>query len=185
MPLPQTALRVAVWGVKRLARWVMFTPHILTITLPCPEFLLLVRDREAHHKLKALVVGLSMYRAEFEVSQLLGSIAAELVVVAHDKSQDVSYLGVDDLAPTVIKHVEVEINLPHQMLKGPKSVDEAHAMRVYFDGRCVNKLGAGGMIAFNHHGEKCKYMVRPGTLAKLPILTIRLRLSHCSGHCSG
>ena len=67
--LPEVALRVAYWGVKRLSRWVMFSPHPLTIILPNPECVLLIRDREVHHKMIALIIGLDMYKAEYEVSK--------------------------------------------------------------------------------------------------------------------
>ena len=80
--LPEAALKVASWGVKRLSRWVMFSPHPLTISLPNAECLLLVRDKEIHHKLKALVIGLHMYRAEFEASKSPGSIVTDLLLVA-------------------------------------------------------------------------------------------------------
>jgi hypothetical protein len=49
--------------------------------------------------------------------------------------------------------MDTEIKLPRQTLRGPKAVDEGRAMKVYFDGRCVNKKGAGGMIAFDHKGQ--------------------------------
>ena len=67
--LPEVALRVASWRVKRLSRWVMFSPHPLTIILPNPECVLLICDREVHHKMKALIIGLDMYKAEYEVSK--------------------------------------------------------------------------------------------------------------------
>jgi hypothetical protein len=80
--LPEAALKIASWGVKRLSRWVMFSLHQLAISLPNAECLLLVHDKEIHHKLKALVIGLHMYRAEFEASKSPGSIATELPQVA-------------------------------------------------------------------------------------------------------
>ena len=39
----------------------MFSPHPLTIALPSPDCLILVKDREVHHKIKALTIGLDMY----------------------------------------------------------------------------------------------------------------------------
>ncbi len=60
--LPETALKLAYWGVKRLARWIMFSNHPLTIVLPNKECVLIVKDREVHHKVKALIIGLDMYR---------------------------------------------------------------------------------------------------------------------------
>jgi hypothetical protein len=152
--LPEAALKVASWGVKRLSRWVMFSPHPLTISLPSPECLLLVRDREVHHKLKALVVGLSMYRAEFEIAKNPGTIAAELLQVAQSRPAGNEHRGVADLAHEPIAHVDVEIKLPRQTMRGPKPVDEARALKVHFDGRCVGRKGAGGMIAFDHLGNQ-------------------------------
>jgi hypothetical protein len=95
--LPEVALKVASWGVKRLSRWVMFSPHPLTIILPNPECVLLIRDREVHHKIKALTIGLSMYRAEYEVSKFSGSLAEELVKVAQNISKDDKHRGIADL----------------------------------------------------------------------------------------
>ena len=152
--LPEAALRMASWGVKRLSRWVMFSPHPLIISLPSPECLLLVRDREVHHKLKAIVVGLSMYRAEFEVAKSPGTIAAELLEVARSKPSEDNHRGIADLAHEAVQHVDVEIKLPRQTMQGPKPIDEAGALRVYFDGRCVKKKGAGGMVAFDQHGQQ-------------------------------
>jgi hypothetical protein len=60
----------------------MYSPHPLTIILPNSECVLLIRDKEVHHKIKALTIGLSMYRAEYEVSKFSGSLAGELVKVA-------------------------------------------------------------------------------------------------------
>jgi hypothetical protein len=110
--LPEVALRVASWGVKRLSRWVMFSPHPLTIVLPNPECVLLIRDREVHHKIKALTIGLSMYRAEYEVSKFSGSLAEELVKVASNISKDDNHRGIADLTAQEIKHEDVEIKLP-------------------------------------------------------------------------
>jgi hypothetical protein len=67
---------------------------------------------------------------------------------------DEDHRGVADLAPNALVHVDVEIKLPRQTMKGPKPVNEDKAMKVYFDGRCVNKKGAGGMIAFDHLGKQ-------------------------------
>jgi hypothetical protein len=110
--LPEVALKVASWGVKRLSRWVMFSPHPLTIVLPNPECVLLIRDREVHHKIKALTIGLSMYRAEYEVSKFSGSLAEELVKVASNISKDDNHRGIADLTAQEIKHEDVEIKLP-------------------------------------------------------------------------
>ncbi len=73
--------------------------------------------------------------------------------MARDSSNDVSHRGVAALEPPVIQHMDTEIKLPRQTLRGPKAVDEERAMKVYFDGRCVNKKGAGGMIAFDYKGQ--------------------------------
>lgn len=110
--LPEVALKVASWGVKRLSRWVMFSPHPLTIILPNPECVLLIRDREVHHKIKALTIGLSMYQAEYEVSKFSGSIAAELIEVARDTSRDEAHRGIADLTPQELEHTDVEIKIP-------------------------------------------------------------------------
>lgn len=88
------------------------------------------------------------------MSRFSGSIAAELVRVARDTTADVSHRGVADLEPPVIQHMDTEIKLPRQTLRGPKPVDEGRAMKIYFDGRCVKKKGAGGMIVFNHEGQQ-------------------------------
>jgi hypothetical protein len=110
--LPEIALRIASWGVKRLSRWVMFSPHPLTIVLPNSECILLIRDKDVHHKIKALIIGLSMYRAEYEVSKLSGTIAAELIEVARDTTGDGIHRGIADLVPQQVEHVDVEIKLP-------------------------------------------------------------------------
>jgi hypothetical protein len=110
--LPEVALRVASWGVKRLSRWVMFSSHPLTIVLPNPECVLLIRDREVHHKIKALTIGLGMYRAEYEVSKFSGSLAEELIKVASNISKDDNHRGIADLAAREIEHEDVEIKLP-------------------------------------------------------------------------
>jgi hypothetical protein len=90
----------------------MFSPHPLTIVLPNPECVLLIRDREVHHKIKALTIGLSMYRAEYEVSKFSGSLAEELVKVASNISKDDNHRGIADLTAQEIKHEDVEIKLP-------------------------------------------------------------------------
>jgi hypothetical protein len=95
-----------------------------------------------------------MYRAEFEIAKNPGTIAAELLQVAQSRPAGNEHRGVADLAHETIAHVDVEIKLPRQTMRGPKPVDEARALKVHFDGRCVGRKGAGGMIAFDHLGNQ-------------------------------
>ncbi len=90
----------------------MFSPHPLTIILPNPECVLLIRDREVHHKIKALTIGLSMYRAEYKVSKFSGSLAGEIVKVAENITKDDKHRGITDMTEEEIKHEDVEIKLP-------------------------------------------------------------------------
>ena len=95
------ALRIESLGVKRLSRWVMFSPHPLTIVLPNSECILLIRDKDIYHKIKALIIGLSMYRAEYEVSKFSGTIAAELVEVVRlcGTLREIVFTGVSQTWP--------------------------------------------------------------------------------------
>ena len=67
--------------------------------------------------------------------------------------QQIPHRGVDHKEAPVVQHEEVTISMPRAGKGGTKAVNEKDALRVYFDGRCVKKLGAGGFIAFAPDGE--------------------------------
>lgn len=99
---PELCLRIAYWGIKRLARWVMFTQFPLSVVLPDKECLVLIRDRDVHHKIRALIIGLSMFGVQYSAQQVTGSIAARIVEIGKQGKDD-QHSGISEMkAPQLI-----------------------------------------------------------------------------------
>lgn len=144
---PEQVLAMACWGMRRLFRWTGFVPRV-TVVLPRQHCLLLVKDKAVHAKLRALVLELGMYGVAYRVEEqgdlvLVGiREAAEVEEESSGGSGDVPHL----------EHVDREIARPAGKKLAVRGVDEAAALRVYFDGRSADRKGSGGYIAFAPDG---------------------------------
>ena len=68
-----------------------------------------------------------------------------------------------------LEHHDVELKFPHGKKEAVKGVDEAKAVRLYFDGRSADKQGSGGYVVFSPSGEllggaACNYGSEAGTV---------------------
>lgn len=62
-------LLLACWGVRRLARWILYAPEGVTVVLPSSECMVLAEDRTVHPRLRAVVIELGMYGVSFAVDR--------------------------------------------------------------------------------------------------------------------
>ena len=75
---PKALLSIAVWGIRRFARWTCAATE-LVVGVPERECLLLCSDKEVHPKLRAQVIELEMYRARLVLNEAAWDIGAKLV----------------------------------------------------------------------------------------------------------
>ena len=127
----------------------MFSAHPFTRRVPDQACLTMIRDKETHHRLRALVIELDMYGPKIEISDLQGSIAEEYLNKAVHQPNHLSHRGIEDMEADPIPHQDITIALPRSNQRVKCVNEDNNTVRVYFDGRCVKKLGAGGYVAFD------------------------------------
>lgn len=52
-----------------------------------------------------------------------------------------------------LQHEEVKLKMPQGKKESAAGVNEATALRVYFDGRSADRQGSGGFVAFSPEGK--------------------------------
>lgn len=69
---------VVSWGLRKLKRYTMFSPKI-TIQVEHDEEALLVLDRDAHMRLRALLIDLTLYRCQWKAGVNQWKFGAEVL----------------------------------------------------------------------------------------------------------
>ena len=62
---PEALLMLASWVIKKWTRWTSFAAGVVVV-LPVDEAMVLVRDRDVHARMRAVMLGLDMYGVSFE-----------------------------------------------------------------------------------------------------------------------
>ena len=132
----------ACWCVRRLARYTMYVPWV-QVAVPNAAMFAALQLADLHCKVQALYLELQSYNVKIVDGLGAWDIATTVREAAATEP--------DPIERRTWSHVDCTISSTRRPPPA-LAIDARRAFRVYFDGGCKKRLGAGGAVVFSPEG---------------------------------
>jgi hypothetical protein len=142
-------ISVTSWALRKLRRYSSTAPKVI-IRVEREEDIYVLLDKEAHLRLRGLLVDLSLYKCEWQVGQNDWKLGERVI---ENKIADAPLADIEPINVPVMIHADVTIKR-----KTARSVEvgaadlEGHVL-CQFDGGSASRLGTGGMLIWGPSGK--------------------------------